>query len=91
MTYEEISDEDNYKAFDAIGVPRTTDGKFIKGSKAPFSSEGMVTFGQAIREGKMGLQTDDFKKLTGDDPITIDYMFTHSDEFQIGDRHSKDD
>lgn len=91
LSFKNISDEDTYKAFDAMGVPRTTDGKFIKGSKAPFSSEGMVTFGQAIREGKMDLQTNDFEKLTGDKPITVDYMFEHSDEFQIGDRHSKDD
>lgn len=85
-----ISDEDTYKAFDAMGVPRTTDGKFQKHSAAPFSSEGMVTFGQAIREGKMDMHTNEFKKLTGSDPMTVKYMFEHSDDFQIGDRHSKD-
>lgn len=90
VSYQEVSDEENYQIFDAMGVPRTTDGKFKKDSEAPFSSDGMVTFGQAIREGKMNLHTDDFKKLTGDDPITVDYMFAHSDDFQIGERHSKD-
>lgn len=90
VSYQEVSDEENYQIFDAMGVPRTTDGKFKKDSEAPFSSDGMVTFGQAIREGKMDLHTDDFKKLTGDDPITVDYMFAHSDDFQIGERHSKD-
>lgn len=90
VTYKEISDEENYAIFDKMGVPRTTEGKFKKHSEAPFSSEGMVTFGQAIREGKMAMHTDDFKKLTGDDPITVDYMFKHNAEFQIGDRHSKD-
>ena len=50
----------------------------------------MVTFAQAIREGKMDKFTDDFKKLTGDDPLTVRYMFEHANEFQIGARHSKD-
>ncbi len=90
VTYQEITDEENYQIFDAMGVPRTTDGVFKKGSEAPFSSDGMVTFGQAIREGKMDTWTDDFKKLTGDDPITVLYMFQHYDNFQIGERHSKD-
>ena len=90
VIYKFITDEENYAVFDAMGVPRTTDGKFKDGSEAPFSSEGMVTFGQSIREGKMAKFTDDFKKLTGDDPLTVSYMFEHSDDFQIGDRHSKD-
>ena len=63
---------------------------FKKDSEAPFSSDGMVTFAQAIREGKMDTFTDDYKKLTGQDPMTVLYMFQHSDEFQIGERHSKD-
>lgn len=90
VTYKEVTDEENYQIFDAMGVPRTTDGKFKKDSEAPFSSDGMVTFAQAIREGKMDVHTDDFKKLTGDDPLTVKYMFEHADEFQIGARHSKD-
>ncbi|MGN1282744.1 MAG: NAD(P)H-binding protein [Limosilactobacillus sp.] len=90
VKYEEITDEQNYAVFDAMGVPRTTEGKFKKDSEAPFSSDGMVTFGQAIREGKMALQTDDFQKLTGDDPLTVKYMFDHQADFQIGARHSQD-
>lgn len=90
VCYQEITDEENYQIFDAMGVPRTTDGVFKKDSEAPFSSDGMVTFAQAIREGKMDTFTDDYKKLTGQDPMTVLYMFQHSDEFQIGERHSKD-
>lgn len=37
----------------------------------------------------MAEHADDFKKLTGDDPIIVKYMFEFADEFQIGDRHSK--
>ena len=55
-----------------------------------YSSDGMVTFGQAIREGKMDVWTDDFQKLTGQQPMTVLYMFQHSDQFQVGERHSKD-
>ncbi|MCR6109522.1 NmrA family NAD(P)-binding protein [Bacillus sp. A301a_S52] len=90
VIYQEITDEENYAIFDAMGVPRTTDGKFKEDSEAPFSSEGMVTFAQAIRLGKMDLFTDDFKKLTGQAPVTVEYMFKHADDFQVGERHSKD-
>ncbi|MBR2524178.1 MAG: NmrA family NAD(P)-binding protein [Clostridiales bacterium] len=90
VSYKELTDEENYQVFDAMGVPRTTDGVFLEGSEAPYSSDGMVTFAQAIREGKMAIKTDDFQKLTGQEPITVLYMFEHSDEFQVGDRHSKD-
>lgn len=89
--YQEITDEENYQIWDAMGVPRTTDGIFDEDSEAPFSSDGMVTFAQAIRLGKMDTFTDDFKKLTGDDPISVSYMFEHANDFQVGERHSKDD
>ena len=38
ITYQEITDEENYQVFDAMGVPRTTDGHFEKGSEAPYRS-----------------------------------------------------
>lgn len=91
VSYHFVTDEENYQIFDAMGVPRTTDGVFLKGSEAPFSSDGMVTFAQAIREGKMDTWTDDFEKLTGDKPITVREMFAHQEDYQIGERHSKDD
>lgn len=90
VRYEEVTDEENYAIFDAMGVPRTTDGVFQKGSEAPFSSEGMVTFAQAIRFGKMAEFTKDFEKLTGEKAITVSYMFEHIGDFQIGERHSLD-
>ena len=74
-----------------MGVPRTTEGVFLKVSEAPFSSDDMVTFAQAIREGKMDTWTDDFKKLTGDKPITVREMFANQADYQLGERHSKDD
>ena len=83
-----VTDEENYQIWDAMGVPRTTDGVFLKDSEAPFSSDGMVTFAQAIREGKMDIHTKDFTELTGAIPISVRYMFDHQEEFQIGERHS---
>lgn len=90
VPFVNVTDEENYQIWDAMGVPRTTDGVFQKDSEAPFSSDGMVTFAQAIREGKMDIHTKDFTELTGDTPISVRYMFDHQEEFQIGERHSQD-
>lgn len=90
VPFVNVTDEENYQIWDAMGVPRTTDGVFLKDSEAPFSSDGMVTFAQAIREGKMDIHTKDFTELTGATPISVRYMFDHQEEFQIGERHPKD-
>ena len=90
VKYQAVSDEEDYAIFDKMGVPRTTDGKFKKGSSAPFSSDGMVTFGKAIREGKMSTHSDDFFKLTDQQPRTVKTMFENAAEYQIGARHSVD-
>lgn len=90
VPFVNVTDEENYQIWDAMRVPRTTDGVFLKDSEAPFSSDGMVTFAQAIREGKMDIHTKDFTELTGATPISVRYMFDHQEEFQIGERHSKD-
>ncbi|ORX78984.1 NAD(P)-binding protein [Anaeromyces robustus] len=90
VTYREISDEENYKELDAQGVPRTTDGIFATDAPTPFCSDGIVSFGKAIRLEKFAIHTNDFKKLTGDDPIPVSYMFANSKDFEIGERHSKD-
>lgn len=90
VKYQVVSDEETYAAFDAMGVPRTTDGDFQKDSPAPYSSEGMVTFGQAIREGKMNNFTKDFESLTGQAPVSVETMFNEIDDYQVGQRNSTD-
>ena len=90
VSFKNLTDEENYQIFDAMGVPRTTDGVFKKDSEAPYSSDGMVTFAQAIREGKMAVKTNDFQELTGSEPITVYEMFAHNEEYQVGERHSQD-
>lgn len=87
VRYNEVSDDEQYAIFDKMGVPRTTEGKFKKGSAAPFSSEGMVTFGQSIRNGQMAIQSNDFQAVTGRKPRTVEYLFENADKYQIGDRH----
>ncbi|QNV59636.1 hypothetical protein GMA19_04853 [Paenibacillus polymyxa E681] len=44
ITYKQITDEENYAIFDAMGVPRTTDGKFAEDSEAdgPRSRNGEI-------------------------------------------------
>ncbi|MCJ2162420.1 NAD(P)H-binding protein [Lentilactobacillus kefiri] len=91
VKYQEVSDDEQYAIFDKMGVPRTTEGEFKKGSSAPFSSEGMVTFGQSIRNGQMKIQSADFQRIVGRKPHTVKYMFEHADQYQIGERHSVDD
>lgn len=90
VVVKDTTEEEVYAGFDAIGVPRTTDGVFKDGSPAPYSSDGMVTFARAIRLNKMDAFTTDFKKLTGKDATTVSYMFAHQDEYQVGNRNSTD-
>ncbi|MFV0394253.1 MAG: NmrA family NAD(P)-binding protein [Coprobacillaceae bacterium] len=91
VSIAEVSEEEVYAGFDAIGVPRTTDGTFADGSPAPYSSDGMVTFARAIRLDKMSNHTDDFQKLTGQKARTVSYMFAHNEEYGVGNRNSTDD
>ena len=87
---QNVTEEETYAAFDAIGVPRNTDGHFEEDSPAPYSSDGMVTFARAIRLEKMSTHTRVFEWLTGDQPRSVSYMFEHSDDYQVGKRNSTD-
>lgn len=90
VTINNVTEEETYAAFDAIGVPRNTDGEFQKDSPAPYSSDGMVTFARAIRLDKMSEFTDDFEKLTNTKPRTVSYMFANNADYQVGSRNSTD-
>jgi len=83
--YKVLTDEESYKEFEAQGIPRTTDDDdFFEKSPSPYCAEGAVTFGKAIRLEKFAIFTDDFKKLTGDDPVSLSYMYSHPDEYPVG-------
>lgn len=91
VTYRYIDDDAMYQFFDSMGVPRQTGGEWGEGAKAfPFCSQGMVTFGAAIRKDQMSQCTTDFETLTGRKPLTVRYMFEHIDDFRIGSRTSTD-
>lgn len=91
VKYVEISDEELYEFFDSIGVPRTTEDMWAQtATNFPFCSDGMVTFGKAIRLGKMSTFTNDFEKLTGQKPISVREMFEDMENYLIGSRTSTD-
>ncbi len=91
VKYVEIDDEQQYAFFDSIGVPRTTEDMWAQtATNFPFCSDGMVTFGRAIRLGQMSTFTDDFEKLTGRKPITVREIFENMNEHLIGSRTSTD-
>lgn len=92
VKYQYITDEEMYAFFDSIGVPRTTEDLWADTAKNfPFCSEGMVTFGRAIRLNQMAVHTDDFEKLTGQKPLTVREMFEDYENHLIGARTSTDE
>lgn len=91
VTYQYITDEAMWSFFDSKGVPRKTDGDWSKADPAfPFCSDGMVTFGRAIRLGQMNQCTDDFERLTGKKPSTVRDLFQDIENHRIGTRTATD-
>ncbi len=91
VVYKYISDEEMWAFFDSKHVPRTTDGDWSKADPAfPFCSDGMVTFGRAIRLGQMNNCTDDFEKLTGKKPKSVREIFEDIENHRIGNRTATD-
>lgn len=64
---EPVDDEGMYRYFDSLGVPRKA-SDVIPDGPIPWASEGMVTFGQSIREGFMDVVSDDVERITGRPP-----------------------
>lgn len=91
VSYQFIDDTAQYAFFDSIGVPRTTEEMWADTAKSfPFCSDGMVTFGRAIRQNQMSVLTDDFEKLTGQKPLTVRQIFEDIENHEIGERTSTD-
>lgn len=69
-----VDDEGMYAYFDSLGVARKAAD--IKPDDAiPWASEGMVTFGQAIREGYFDVESDAVERITGKKPRTLRSVF----------------
>ena len=91
VTYRAVSDEENYAFFDSIGVPRTTEEMWADSAKNfPYCSDGMISFGRALRQGQMSTFTDDFQKLVGRSPITVFEAFSDIRNHLVGQRVSTD-
>lgn len=86
IEYIRQTDEELYEYFDSIGVPRDTSEDFTN-SPIQATSEGMVSFGTAVAENYLDVSVNDFPKLTGRQPITLEEMFKDKDKFQLGERH----
>lgn len=91
VIYKYIDDDEMYAYFDSIGVPRTTEEMWADTARNfPFCSDGMVTFGRAIRMNQMNTFTRDFEELTGQKPMTIKEIFEDMENHLIGSRTSTD-
>ena len=89
VIYKYINDDEQYAFFDSIGVPRTTEEMWADSAKSfPFCSDGMVTFGRAIRLNQMATFTDDFEKLVGRQPLSVKQIFEDINNHLIGERTS---
>jgi NAD(P)H dehydrogenase (quinone) len=70
IAIEPVDDEGMYAYFDSLGVPRKASDVMPDGP-IPWASEGMVTFGQSIREGFMDVVSNDVERVTGRAPRTL--------------------
>lgn len=92
VVYHEISDEQMYAFFDSIGVPRTTEQMWVDTAKNfPFCSDGMVTFGRAIRLNHMSTFTHDFEKIVGHKTMSVKEIFEDIENHKIGSITSTED
>jgi NAD(P)H dehydrogenase (quinone) len=69
-----VDEEGMFRYFDALGAARKAED-ITPDSAMPWASEGMVTFGQAIREGYFNVLSDDVERLTGKKPRTLRSVF----------------
>jgi len=70
IVIEPVDDDGMYAYFDSLGVPRKA-SDVVPDGPIPWASEGMVTFGQSIREGFMDIESDDVERITGRPPRTL--------------------
>jgi NAD(P)H dehydrogenase (quinone) len=70
IAVEIVDDEGMFAYFDSLGVPRKA-SDVVPDGPIPWASEGMVTFGQSIREGFMDVASDDVERITGRPPRSL--------------------
>ena len=69
-----VDDEGMHAYFDALGAVRKAED-LTPETPLPWASEGMVTFGQAIREGYFNVLSDAVERITGKPPRTLRSVF----------------
>jgi NAD(P)H dehydrogenase (quinone) len=74
IVVEPVDDQGMYAYFDSLGVPRKA-SDIMPDGPIPWASEGMVTFGQSIREGFMDVESEDVERITGKRPRTLRSVF----------------
>ena len=74
IVVEPVDDEGMFAYFDSLGVPRKA-SDVVPDGPIPWASEGMVTFGQSIREGFMDVESNDVERITGRKPRTLRSVF----------------
>ncbi|MBD3728977.1 MAG: NAD(P)H-binding protein [Sphingomonadales bacterium] len=70
IVVDQVDDEAMFAYFDSLGVPRHA-SDIVPDGPIPWSSDDMVTFGQAIREGYFARLTDHVERLTGQAPRSL--------------------
>lgn len=70
IAVEDVDDQGMFAYFDSLGVPRKSEDVDPYGP-IPWASEGMVTFGQSIREGFMDIASNDVERVTGKKPRSL--------------------
>ncbi|MCL6250346.1 SDR family oxidoreductase [Altererythrobacter sp. KTW20L] len=71
---QHVDDEGMYLYFDSLGVPRKA-SDVVPDGPIPWASEGMVTFGQSIREGFFDVLSQDVENITGRKPRSLRSVF----------------
>jgi NAD(P)H dehydrogenase (quinone) len=84
VEYVAVSEEERYKYFDSIGIPRD----YIEGmdleKAGKWPSNDMVSFEMALREGYFAVISDDVKKLLGREPRPVwDIFLEHKALFHL--------
>lgn len=70
IQYDVVDDDGMYAFFDSLGVPREAVPDQVVNA-IPWSSDDMVSFERAIREGHFAVISDDVETLTGRQPVSI--------------------
>jgi NAD(P)H dehydrogenase (quinone) len=84
VEYVVVSEEERYKYFDSIGIPRDyIEGMYIEKSGKSASND-IVSFEMAMREGYFAVITDDVKRLLGREPRHVwDIFLEHKALFNF--------